>query len=113
MRPAISNEKTHQKHESRRREPVRFLVRARIVVLDVDGERTIRVPLQIIAAAERVAIDGVVDGVANKQLFPGCTYCSPQIASVGLTEQAAKEQKFDIRVGSLSIHGQRQGNRAR
>ena len=46
---------------SRRRERVRFLVRARIVVLDVDGERTIRVPLQIIAAAERVAIDGVVD----------------------------------------------------
>jgi dihydrolipoamide dehydrogenase len=35
----------------------------------------------------------------DKRLIPGCTYCSPQIASVGLTEQAAKEQKRDIRVG--------------
>jgi len=59
MRPAISNEKIHDKHQSRRREPVRFLVRARIFVLDVDGDRTIRVPLQIVAAAERVAMMGL------------------------------------------------------
>jgi dihydrolipoamide dehydrogenase len=35
----------------------------------------------------------------NKLMIPGCTYCSPQIASVGLTEQAAREKKLDIRVG--------------
>ncbi len=35
----------------------------------------------------------------NKRRIPACTYCSPQIASVGLTEQAAKAQKLDIRIG--------------
>ncbi|MFN3230346.1 MAG: dihydrolipoyl dehydrogenase, partial [Asticcacaulis sp.] len=31
--------------------------------------------------------------------IPGCTYAQPQVASVGLTEQAAKEQKRDVRIG--------------
>lgn len=44
------------------------------------------------------AIKGLDPHPMNKLMIPGCTYCSPQIASVGLTEAAAKE-KFDIRVG--------------
>ena len=32
---------------------------------------------------------------------PGCTYCSPEIASVGLTEAQAKEKGFDIKVGKF------------
>ena len=31
--------------------------------------------------------------------IPGCTYCFPEVASVGLTEAQAKEQGFDIKVG--------------
>jgi dihydrolipoyl dehydrogenase len=45
------------------------------------------------------AIKGLHPHPMNKQMIPGCTYCSPQVASVGLTEQAAKEKKLDIRVG--------------
>ena len=45
------------------------------------------------------AIKGLHPHPMNKLLIPGCTYCSPQIASVGLTEEAAKEKKRDIRVG--------------
>jgi dihydrolipoamide dehydrogenase len=33
--------------------------------------------------------------------IPGCTYCRPQIASVGLTEAAAKEAGHDVKVGSF------------
>lgn len=33
--------------------------------------------------------------------IPGCTYCSPEIASVGLTEQQAKDKGFDIKVGKF------------
>jgi len=33
--------------------------------------------------------------------IPGCTYCSPEIASVGLTEVQAKEQGYDIKVGNF------------
>ncbi|WP_374830864.1 dihydrolipoyl dehydrogenase [Paenochrobactrum pullorum] len=35
----------------------------------------------------------------DKSMIPGCTYCNPQVASVGLTEAKAKEQGYDIRVG--------------
>jgi dihydrolipoamide dehydrogenase len=35
----------------------------------------------------------------DKAKIPGCTYCNPQVASVGLTEAKAKEQGRDIRVG--------------
>jgi dihydrolipoamide dehydrogenase len=35
----------------------------------------------------------------DKTLVPGCTYCHPQVASVGLTEAKAKEKGHDIRVG--------------
>jgi dihydrolipoamide dehydrogenase len=31
--------------------------------------------------------------------IPGCTYCTPQVASVGLTERAAKEQGYEVKVG--------------
>ncbi len=33
--------------------------------------------------------------------IPGCTYCSPEVASVGYTEEAAKEAGYDIKVGKF------------
>jgi dihydrolipoamide dehydrogenase len=33
--------------------------------------------------------------------IPGCTYCSPEIASVGYTEQGAKDAGFDIKIGKF------------
>jgi dihydrolipoamide dehydrogenase len=51
------------------------------------------------------AIKGLDPHPIDKRLIPGCTYCSPQIASVGLTEQAAKEHKLDIRVGRFPFIG--------
>ena len=33
--------------------------------------------------------------------FPGCTYCQPQVASTGLTERAAREKGFQIKVGKF------------
>ena len=51
------------------------------------------------------AIKGLNPHPMNKFMIPGCTYCSPQIASVGLTEQAAKEKKLDIRIGRFPFIG--------
>ncbi|HEY1474635.1 MAG TPA: dihydrolipoyl dehydrogenase [Pseudolabrys sp.] len=51
------------------------------------------------------AIKGLNPHPMNKMMIPGCTYCSPQIASVGLTEQAAKEKKLDVRVGRFPFVG--------
>ncbi len=37
----------------------------------------------------------------NYNNIPGCTYCSPEIASVGFTEKAAREAGYDIKVGKF------------
>src|SRR5712691_5330750 len=51
------------------------------------------------------AIKGVHPHAMDKRLIPGCTYCSPQVASVGLTEAAAKEAGYEIRVGRFPFIG--------
>src|SRR4051812_15757530 len=45
------------------------------------------------------AIKGMNPHGMDKTLIPGCTYCHPQVASVGLTEAKAKEAGRDIRIG--------------
>lgn len=37
----------------------------------------------------------------DKSVIPGCTYCQPQIASVGLTEKQARDKGFDVKVGKF------------
>ncbi len=37
--------------------------------------------------------------------IPGCTYCMPQVASVGLTEQAAKDKGYEVKVGKFPFIG--------
>ena len=58
-----------------------------------------------VASAEGITC---VEGIAGLHVskidynnIPGCTYCSPEIASVGYTEAGAKEAGFDIKVGKF------------
>jgi dihydrolipoamide dehydrogenase len=37
----------------------------------------------------------------NYNNIPGCTYCTPEIASVGLTEKAAKEAGYELKIGKF------------
>lgn len=39
----------------------------------------------------------------NLRLVPNCTYCDPEVASVGLTEAKAKEQGYDVKVGKFPM----------
>ena len=41
----------------------------------------------------------------ERRRIPGCTYCHPQVASVGLTEAAAQEAGFNVRVGRFPLVG--------
>jgi dihydrolipoamide dehydrogenase len=41
----------------------------------------------------------------NRANIPGCTYCSPQVASVGLTEAKAKAAGHDVKVGKFPFMG--------
>lgn len=50
------------------------------------------------------AVNGMfMEGFQPKKVqnFPGCTYCQPQVASVGLTERAAKEKGIKFKVGKF------------
>jgi dihydrolipoamide dehydrogenase len=50
-------------------------------------------------------IKGLHTHPMDKGKIPGCTYCHPQVASVGLTEAKAKEQGFDVKVGRFPFVG--------
>ncbi len=41
----------------------------------------------------------------NRNNIPGCTYCHPQIASVGMTEAKAKEAGYEVKVGNFPFIG--------
>jgi dihydrolipoamide dehydrogenase len=41
----------------------------------------------------------------KKENIPGCTYCTPQVASVGLTEAKAKEKGYTVKVGKFPFIG--------
>jgi dihydrolipoamide dehydrogenase len=49
------------------------------------------------------AVEGMFAGKSPRKVdvFPGCTYCEPQVASVGLTERAAKEKGLKYKVGKF------------
>ncbi|MEQ9115864.1 MAG: dihydrolipoyl dehydrogenase [Rickettsiales bacterium] len=50
-----------------------------------------------VICAERIA--GKNPHKMNKNLIPGCTYASPQVASVGLTEAKAQEHGYKVKIG--------------
>jgi len=56
-----------------------------------------------VASAEAIncieKIKGLHERDINYNNIPGCTYCQPQVASVGLTEEEAKSKGFELRVG--------------
>ena len=54
-----------------------------------------------VIAAERIA--GQASRPLNYDHVPGCTYCDPEIGSVGLTEQEARARGYDVRVGTFPL----------
>ncbi|MAX68245.1 MAG: dihydrolipoyl dehydrogenase [Flavobacteriales bacterium] len=58
-----------------------------------------------VASAEGITCIEKIAGQSPEPIdygnIPGCTYCSPEIASVGLTEDAAKEAGHEIKVGKF------------
>ena len=51
------------------------------------------------------AINGGHPHAMDPRNIPGCTYCHPQVASVGLTEAKAKEVGYDVKVGNFPFLG--------
>jgi len=57
------------------------------------------------AIAQELGNDEVHPHALDRANIPGCTYCHPQIASVGLTEAKAREAGHEVRVGSFPFIG--------
>ena len=69
------------------------------------GDVTPGQALAHVASAEGILCVEKIAGQHVEKLdygnIPGCTYCSPEVASVGLTEQQAKDKGIDIKVGKF------------
>jgi dihydrolipoamide dehydrogenase len=78
------------------------------------GEKGIYAIGDIVAGLPQLAHSGSMGGIVavshmagrpaqpmNKNRIPGCTYCEPQIGSVGLTEAKAKEAGYQVKVGKF------------
>lgn len=69
------------------------------------GDVTPGQALAHVASAEGILCVEKIAGIHVEPLdygnIPGCTYCMPEVASVGLTEAQAKEKGFDIKVGKF------------
>ena len=61
-----------------------------------------------------IAVEAIAQALGNKDAhphamdplnIPGCTYCHPQVASVGLTEAKAKEAGYEVKVGKFPFIG--------
>ena len=61
-----------------------------------------------------IAAEAIAQALGNKDVhphamdaknIPGCTYCHPQVASVGLTEAKAKDAGYEIKVGRFPFMG--------
>jgi dihydrolipoamide dehydrogenase len=61
-----------------------------------------------VTAAEAIAKELGKDAhphATDPKNIPGCTYCRPQVASVGLTEAAAKDKGYEVKVGKFPFIG--------
>jgi len=70
---------------------------------DVTGE----LPLAHVASAQGVTAVETIAGMEppklNYELMPKATYCRPQVASFGLTEQQARERGHDVKIGKFPM----------
>lgn len=78
------------------------------------GEKGVYAIGDIVAGMPQLAHAGAMEGIVctthiagkpakpiNKNHVPGCTYCEPQIGSVGLTEAKAKEAGYEVKIGKF------------
>jgi dihydrolipoamide dehydrogenase len=58
-----------------------------------------------VASAEGIHCVEKIKGINNPDIIytniPGCTYCQPQVASIGLTEQKAREAGYELKIGKF------------
>ena len=73
------------------------------------GDVTGKLPLAHVASAQGVIAAEAIAGLQPRSLayekMPRCTYCQPQVASLGLTETQAREQGLEVKIGTFPYRG--------
>ena len=71
------------------------------------GDVTPTIWLAHVASAEGIVAAETIAGYptqpVNRDQVPGCTYCDPEVASIGLTEAKARERGYDVAVGKFGF----------
>ncbi len=69
-----------------------------------------------VASAEGIycveKLKGLNPPMIDYNSIPGCTYCIPQVASIGLTEKKALEEGYKIKIGKFPLFRKRKSRRA-
>jgi dihydrolipoyl dehydrogenase len=69
------------------------------------GDVTAKLMLAHVGSAQGIVAAETIAGVETVELdylfMPRCTYCQPQVASMGLTEKQAREQGYEVKVGKF------------
>jgi len=86
--------------------PVNNIMQTNIPHIYAIGDLNGKLPLAHVASAQGIVAAETIAGAETVPIddysnMPRCTYCHPQVASLGLTEAQAKEQGYEIKTGSF------------
>ena len=90
-------------------------MRTNVPSLYAIGDVTAKLMLAHVGSAMGIVAAETIAGVETVELeyefMPRCTYCHPQVASMGLTEKQAREQGYDVKIGKFPFiaNGKAQG----
>ncbi len=81
------------------------------------GDVTGKLQLAHVAEAQGVVAAETIAGaetlaLGDYRMLPRATFCQPNVASFGLTEEQAREEGYDVVVAKISVHRQRQSTRS-
>jgi dihydrolipoamide dehydrogenase len=86
--------------------PVNDVMQTNVPHIYAIGDLNGKLPLAHVASAQGIVAVETIAGAETMPIddysnMPRCTYCHPQVASLGLTEAQAKEQGYEIKTGSF------------
>ncbi len=86
--------------------PVNDVMQTNVPHIYAIGDLNGKMPLAHVASAQGIVAAETIAGVETMPIddysnMPRCTYCHPQVASLGLTEAQAREQGYEIKSGSF------------
>ncbi len=86
--------------------PIDSVMRTNVPHIYAIGDLTGKLALAHVASAQGIVAAETIAGVETQPIddygnMPRCTYCNPQVASLGITEAQARSQGYDVRVGKF------------